>query len=302
MAKRIVVAGGTGNLGTRIVKALVAQKGEVVALARKGSDEKKVKALKDAGAAVAMADLGNVEELSKVLHGATCVVSALQGLGDVIIDAQTVLLEACIKAGAHRFIPSDFSVDFRSRPKGENRNFDLRSEFHQTLDKASIASTSIFNGAFTDILTYNVPFFDSKKKIVGYWDDPDWKVDFTTMEDTAAYTAAAALDTETPRALCIASFQVSARDLVNFTNNVLGTPFELVSLGSREELAYKNKRDRAEHPEGETQLYASWQGGQYLQSMFNTHHESLDNGRYPQLTWTKLEDVVKSAAQGIGGS
>ncbi len=293
MANRISVAGASGNLGNRIAKALVAQGAEVVAFVRKGSDQEKLKVLRNAGAEVAFIDPSNVEELSKVLNGTSCLVSAVQGLRDVIVDAQTTLLEAAIKAGVPRIIPSDFSTDFRTRPDGENRNFDLRRKFHRTLDRAPIAATSIFNGAFTDILTYNVPFFDSKKKIVGYWGDPDWYVDFTSMDDTAAYTAFAALDSETPKALCIASFQVSARDLLKFTQDVLGTPFELVNRGTREELAEKNRRDRAEHPEGETQLYASWQGSQYLQSMFSSHHESLDNERYPQLKWTKLKDVLK---------
>ena len=295
MAKRVAVSGATGNLGHRIVKALLAQGADVVAIGREGSDREKVKNLQGVGVEVALVDQSNTKELSKTLRGATCVVSAVQGLRDVIVDAQTLLLEAAVGAGVPRFIPSDFSTDFRATPEGENRNFDLRREFHKTLDNAPIAATSIFNGAFTDILSYNVPFFDSKKKIAGYWDDPDWYVDFTSMDDTAAYTAAAALDAETPKALCIASFQVSARDLAKFTKEVLGTPFELVRLGSREELAEKNKRDRAEHPEGETQLYASWQGSQYLQSMFSSHHESLDNDRYPQVTWTTLDEVLRPA-------
>lgn len=296
MANKVAVAGATGNLGNRIVKALLTQGAEVIALSRDGADEEKVSSLRTLGAEVMLVDPSDVESVSKALKGMDCVVSALQGLHDVIVVAQTVLLEAALKAGVPRFIPSDFSVDFRGRPEGENRNFDLRSEFHQTLDKAPIATTSIFNGAFTDILTYNVPFFDSKNKIVGYWDDPDWHVDFTSMDDTAAYTAACALDVGTPKALCIASFQVSANDLAQFTKEFLGTPFALVNLGSREDLAENNKRDRAEHPEGETQLYASWQGSQYLLSMFSSHHRSLDNDRYPQLKWAKLEDVIRPAA------
>lgn len=278
------------------MKALLAQGGQVVALARTGAEEEKVKALQDLGAEVALVDTSSVEKVSRVFEGADCVVSAVQGLHAVIVDAQRILLEAAIKAGVPRFIPSDFSTDFTNRPSGENRNFDLRREFHELLDKAPIAATSIFNGTFTDILSYNVPLFDSKKKTVGYWDDPDWHVDFTTMDDTAAYTAAAALDAETPKALRIASFQVSARDLQKFTAGVLGTPFELVRLGSVEELSAQNRRDRAAHPEGEKDLYASWQQSQYMQSMFSTHHESLDNGRYPSLKWTKLQDVVKPAA------
>ena len=293
MAQKIAVAGATGNLGKRIVKALRQQKAEVTALVRKDGDETKQRNLEQSGAKVHPVDLANVEQVGQALIGVHCLVSAVQGLRDVIVDGQTVLLKAALHAKVPRFIPSDFSTDFRKLRPGENRNFDLRRDFHQMLDKAPIAFTSIFNGAFTDILTYNVPFFDAKKKIVGYWDDPDWYVDFTSMDDTAAYTALAAMDPTTPQALCIASFQVSARKLADFTKNVWGTPFELVRLGSREDLAEKNRRDRAEHPEGESELYASWQGGQYLQSMFAAHHESLDNGRYPQIQWITLEKVLR---------
>lgn len=59
----------------------------------------------------------------------------------------------------------------------------------------SVGSNSypaVFNGAFAGILTYNLPLHDAKEKVIGYWDDLDWRVDFTTVNDTAAFTAAAA--------------------------------------------------------------------------------------------------------------
>ena len=293
MSNTLVVAGATGNLGTRIVKALRRQGAETVALVRPGSSDDKLKSLQDAGAEVASVDTSNVEKVSEVFGGAACIVSALQGLHDVIVDAQTVLLNAAVKAGVPRFIPSDFSTDFTASPAGENRNFDLRREFHVTLEKAAIAATSIFNGAFAEILTFNSPLLDMKKKTIGYWGDPDWHIDFTTMDDTAAYTASAALDPDTPKALRIASFQVSARDLQNFTKDMLGKPYELIRLGTVEELAAKNKSDRATHPEGERDLYASWQQGQYMQSMFTTHHKKLDNNRYANLQWARLEEFIE---------
>lgn len=113
------------------------------------------------------------------------------------------------------------------------------------------------------------------------------------MDDIAAYTASAAAATQIPKALHIASFQVSPRELQKFTVEVLGTPFELVSLGTREQLAEANKRERTAHPEGENELYAGWQQTQYLQSMFSTHHESLDNERYSNLAWTTLQEILK---------
>ncbi|WP_375472190.1 NmrA family NAD(P)-binding protein [uncultured Nostoc sp.] len=301
MADNVVLAGATGNLGGRIARALSNRKANVVALTRSGtSDETKRKALESLGVKVRTVDMASVSELASACEGAACIVSALQGLRDVIVDTQTVLLEAALKAGVARFIPSDFSTDFRSLAPGENRNYDLRREFHQRLDVEPIASTSIFNGVFGEVLTQNVPYLNFEKKMVGYWEDPDWRLDFTTMDDTAAYTAAAALDPTTPVALGIASFSVTPRELAKFTDEVLKTPFQLVRLGSIEELSRRNKSERAAHPEGENELYPQWQQTQYEHSMFSVHHESFDNDRYPDVNWTSLTNLFAQRSQASG--
>ncbi len=267
-----------------------------MALVRPGAKDGRVQSLQSLGADVAVIDMTSTDQIASACSGADCVVSMLAGLHDVIVEAQILLLNAAIQAGVRRFIPSDFSTDFNHLPAGENRNFDLRREFHKVLDVAPIASTSIFNGAFGEILTYNVPLLDFKKMQVGFWENADHSIDFTTMDDTAAYTAAAALDPATPRALHIASFQVSPNDLVAFTKDVLHTPFGLVRMGSLTELREKNNKDRAANPEGENELYPRWQQGQYMQSMFSTRHPSLENFRYPEIVWTKLENFVKPRA------
>ncbi len=292
MATRIVVAGATGDLGKRITKALVGKGAHVVALARKGASDEKLRSLTSLGAEVAVVDMTNATEIAKSCAGAASVVSAVSGLRDVIVGTQSILLEAALAAGVPRFIPSDFSTDFTNLTPGENRNFDLRREFHKRLDVAPISSTAIFNGAFGELLKYNIPVLNFKGKQVGYWEDADLLMDFTTMDDTAAFTATAALDPKPPRVLKIASFQVSPRQLAKFTDETLKTPFELKRLGSLEELREHNKRERAAHPEGENQVNSSWQQSQYIQSMFSTHHESLDNDRYPGSSWTKLADLI----------
>ena len=292
MATTIVVAGATGNLGGRIASALRERGATARALVRVGAGGDKRDDLARRGAEIADVDMADVSALARACAGASCVVSALQGLRDVIVDAQSTLLDAALAAGVPRFIPSDYSVDFTKVPAGENRNFDLRRAFHERLDVAPVASTAIFNGAFAELLTYNVPLLDVDKKVVGYWGDPDWRIDFTTMDDTAAYTAAAALDPTTPRTLRIASFQVSAVDLAAFTADVLKTPFALVRMGSLDDLTAYNQRERAAHPEGEAELYPRWQQSQYILSMLSTHHASLDNGRYPDLTWATLRDLI----------
>ncbi len=288
----IVVTGATGNLGGRIVNALLDKGAEVRAVVRPNSDPAKLDELRAKGVTVIQSQMSDAHELAPALAGAAVVVSAVAGLRDVIVDTQAIVLDAAVAAGVPRFIPSDFSTDFTKLPAGENRNFDLRREFRTYLDKAPIQATSILNGAFGEILTYNVPLLDFKQQQVGYWEDADWKIDFTTMDDTAAFTAAAALDPTTPRFLRIASFQISPRELVVAAEEAGKGHFALVQLGSRAELATHIQHARAANPAGENDLYADWQQMQYMLSMFSAQNEPLDNARYPELTWTPARQVL----------
>lgn len=293
MKNFILAAGATGDLGGRIIKSLVSKGAEVHALVRPGSDKTKIAAITALGATVVEADLTDAAQLTDVCQGASCIVSALAGLRDVIIDTQVLLLQAAVHAGVPRFIPSDFSSDFTKLDGGENRNFDLRREFHTHLDKADIKGTSIMIGAFADILSYNTPFYNLKEHTVAYWgNDPDWKVDFTTKDNTAEFTAAAALDPETPQILRIHSFGVSVTELVAYAKESGKGDFTIKPMGSLEEFDAYNKRERAAHPEGENQLYAKWQQSQYMHSMFRVRNEPLDNDRYPGISWTSAQEVI----------
>ncbi|TGD82791.1 NmrA family NAD(P)-binding protein [Hymenobacter wooponensis] len=292
MSKTIVVAGATGNLGGRIVQALLDRGASVRAIVRAESDPGKVAQLTQRGAEVLQVDMADVAALTEACTGADCVVSAVAGLHDVIVEGQRVLLQAAVAAGVPRFIPSDFSSDFTKIPPGQNRNFDLRREFKTHLDEAPIAATSILNGGFGELLNYGMPLLDFKQQQVGYWEDADWRIDFTTMNDTAAFTAAAALDDSTPRLLRIASFQISPRELAAVAEEAGRGTFRLVQLGSRADLAGHIQRARAANPAGEQELYANWQQMQYMLSMFSVQNDPLDNGRYPDVPWTSAYEVL----------
>ncbi len=302
MKNVIVVAGATGNLGGKIISALLKRGAEVRALVRPSSDATKIAELKAQGVQIIETEMTDAHELKPALAGAVAVVSALQGLREVIVEAQTVLLDAAVAAGVARFIPSDFASDFTKLKVGDNRNFDLRKDFMEIIDKAHIQATSILNGAFAYLLTFDMPLLNFETKQVGYWEDADWRIDFTTVDDTAEFTAAAALDPAAPRLLRIASFQHSPTELAKAAEQASGHPFELVRLGSRADLAAHNESERAAHPEGEAQLYASWQQSQYIYSMFSVQNDPLDNDRYPGLTWTSVGEVLgwREKAKGSG--
>ncbi|TSJ36617.1 NmrA family protein [Mucilaginibacter corticis] len=288
MDHQILLAGATGDLGGRIAKALISKGAKVKAIVRANSKKEAVEILKTSGVEIIELDINNQFGLPEACKGATCVVSAMAGLREVIVDSQLKLLAAAVEAGVPRFIPSDYSTDFTALPDGSNRNFDLRKEFAVELNKAMITPTSIFNGAFAELLSYNIPFLDHKNKTIAYWEKSDWKVDFTSRNDTAAFTAAAALDVTAPRYLRIASFQASANDLA------AATGYELKDMGKLAELNARNQRERTADPDGEHELYAKWQQSMYMHSMFSAHNELLDNDRYPGLVWSELQTFIKA--------
>jgi nucleoside-diphosphate-sugar epimerase len=291
----IVVAGATGNLGGRIVRALVEKGAGVRALVRHGTARGRLERLRELGVAIASVDLSNVSEVIPACLGGSCVVSALQGLRDVIVEAQTVLLEAAIKAAVPRFMPSDYSIAFTKFPPGENRNLDLHRDFHKRLDEASFSATTIFNGAFTDMLTGQMPLILFKLKRVLYWGNADQRMDFTTIDDTATFTASAALDPTTPRFLRIAGDQISARELTAAVSEVTGKKFRLFRAGGLGTLDTLIKIARTVVP-GENQLYPPWQGMQYMRNMLDGRAklEPLDNDRYPGMRWTTARDVLSA--------
>jgi len=280
-----VLVGGTGDLGLRIARALAARGANVLALARKGGD---TAALADTGVSVEKIDFDDEQTLRRTLDGASCVISALNGLEDTIIGLQGRVLDAAVVAGVPRFIPSDYSLDFTKTEPGRNRNLDLRRRFMAKVDSAPIRATSILNGAFADLLAGQAPIVLPGPRIVLHWGSPDQLLDFTTKDDVAAYTAAAALDPDTPRILRIAGDSVSPRDLAATMQLLTGRRFQLAKPGGVPFLGAMIRLTRTLAPQPGA-VFPAWQGMQYLRDMMDGTGklEPLDNDRYPEINWTK---------------
>src|SRR5262249_39375790 len=86
----IAVAGPSGRLGHLIVRALLDRGAGVTALVRPGTPAEKRAPL--AGAAIAEIDYADPAALQRAFAGTEIVVSALNGLRDIVVDAQTALL------------------------------------------------------------------------------------------------------------------------------------------------------------------------------------------------------------------
>lgn len=304
--KIVVVAGATGHLGGLIARALVKNEGvSVRALVRPGSAAK-AGDLTELGieiVEVAIDGSSDRTALDRAMTGVFSVVSALQGGPDIIVDAQSRLLEAAVAANVRRFIPSDYSIDFTKLHPGANRNFDTRLAFHKAANAiiyrtaSRVEFTSIYQGAFTELLASGWMLLNYQKRQVQFFGSPDTVMDFTTWSDTADFTAAAAIDLNpTPRSLSIAGNRLTPKEIQQVTKRATGVDFQLKRMMSIGMLRTMISLMRLFKP-GKGEPMPIWVGMQYAYCMAlglgSTNR--LDNDRYPGIAWTGIDDTVRRA-------
>ena len=298
----VVIAGAAGDLGGRITKALIARNAVVHALVRPDVAPQERLRIERTGAKAVLADPGNLQEMTDACRDAACVVSALNGVRNVMIDRQRLLLDAAVKAGVPRFIPSDYSEDFTKTDEGRNRNLDLRREFKTYLDLASIKATSVLNGAFMDMLGADMPIIRRRLHRVIYWGSADQPLDFTTKDNVAAYTAAAAMDEMAPRILRIAGETVSARQIAEVMSGIDGKRYRTLRVGGIASLGLLIGITKLVAPQAD-KAFPPWQGMQYMRDMFSGQGKltPLDNDRYPGLVWTSAQEHLLSVERPARG-
>jgi nucleoside-diphosphate-sugar epimerase len=293
MSKTTLVAGATGNLGGKIVNALIERGATIKAIVRSETSIEKITALQHKGVEVIKLNMQDKTAVADACTEVDCVVSALSGLADVIIDTQKILVDAAIVAKVPKFIPSDFSLDFTNLEHGRNRNLDLRRTFHEYLDKLPIRVTTIFNGAFMDLLKEEMPLILYKFNRILSWGDATVKMDFTTMDDVATYTAWAAMDADTPRYLRIAGDNVNVADVRNIMTEITGKKYRIFKPGG---IARLNSFIGLAKffSKNTTDLYPAWQGMQYMRDMMEGKAviSNHDNDRYPGVPWTNIKNFL----------
>jgi hypothetical protein len=147
------------------------------------------------------------------------------------------------------------------------------------------------NGGFMELLAGQSPMINHKSRKVAYIGSTTQKLDFTTMRDTAAYTAAVAVDSRTtPRFLRIAGDSVSADDIARAQSVVQGVPYRPSWMGTVGSMEFMIRVMRLFG--GENDIFPAWQGMQYMVNMFSGEGKlhPLDNHRYPELGWTKVDE------------
>jgi predicted GH43/DUF377 family glycosyl hydrolase/uncharacterized protein YbjT (DUF2867 family) len=289
----ILLAGASGDLGFRIAEALVKLGVDVRTPVRPNMKQSDLAKLQGLGLELIEANPNDLVSMTNACRGASCVVSASNGLREVIIGRQRTLLDAAVAAGVPRFISSDFSEDFTKTTPGRNRNLDLRRDLLRVADAAPIKVTSILNGAFMDMLGAEMPIIQSAIHRIIYFRSADQKLDFTTKDDVAAFTARAALDADTPRFLRIAGDSLTARELAQVMAKVSGREFKTFKAGGLGALSAIIGITKV-IALGAGEIFPAWQGMHYMRDMFSGEGQlkPLDNDRYPDVKWTRVKQQM----------
>lgn len=259
MASKLVVlvVGSTGMLGTKIISALLEKGATIVkAMVRPGSnnDEKnrqKIEQMKAQGAIIVEGDLMKSETLLPICEGVDVVVSAV-GNNETTVPGQKNLIDAAKAQDIKRFIPSDYSVDYRKLDYGDNDNLDKRKEVFSYLQQSGLEYTLILNGAFMDnVGTPYMPWFNFDNNTFEYWGDGETPLDFTTTDDTARYVAEAVSDLDLANtALEVAGEVLTMKQLLAAYESATGKKLQEKRLGSVEELKdwIEQKKPSADSP------------------------------------------------------
>ncbi len=297
----IVVAGAAGKLGRLVVRSLLEHPSVRVRALVRSPERPEVASMASDRVELVPFDAVSAsdEDRRAAVRGAYAVVSTLQGGPDIIIDAQLALLRAAKAAGARRFIPSDYSYNIFTLPAGMNINSDWRRTFAEQAASevgGEFEVVHVLQGIFADRMVLGfLGLLDAEKGVLRYWGAENTPIDWTTWEDTARFTAAAALDRRVlPTQLFVSGERA---DLLSFSKQweaVHGRTVALERLGSLDDLAAEVGR-RLEAEPGN--MYA-WLPLMYARGVFGGQAllGAGHNDLFPNIRAESLAEAMRRGA------
>ncbi|CDP11762.1 unnamed protein product [Coffea canephora] len=309
MAKsKVLVVGGTGYVGKRIVKACLAQGHTTYVLQRPeiGLDIDKLQMLlsfKEQGAHLvegSYSDHQSLVDAVKLVDVVICTMSGVHFRSHNIL-MQLKLVEAIKEAGnIKRFLPSEFGMDparMGDALEPGRVTFDEKMIVRKAIEEAKIPFTYIcgccFAGYFVGNLSQLCTLVPPKEK-VNIYGNGNMKVAYMDEDDIATYTIKTIDD---PRALDKTVYLrppeniLTQRQLIEKWENLRGRKLEKCSIPAKDFLASMKDMD-----------YAGQVGVGHFYHVFYegclTNFEAGKDGEeaselYPEVEYTRMESYLK---------
>uniref|UniRef100_A0A0A0LE76 NmrA-like domain-containing protein n=1 Tax=Cucumis sativus TaxID=3659 RepID=A0A0A0LE76_CUCSA len=260
---RVLVVGGTGYLGKRIVKASLLEGHETYVVQRPeiGLDIEKLQLLlsfKKQGAILVPASFSDFQSLVDAVKRVDVVISALSGVHfrSHSILLQLKLVEAIRAAGnIERFLPSEYGIDparmLNAIEQGRD-TFEQKMAVRKAIEEANIpftyVSANCFAGYFAANLSQMHTLVPPAHQVTVYGDG-NVKVVYMDEDDIARYVVKAATD---PRTLNKTVYIrppkniLSQRELIEKWEKLSGKVLEKISVSAQDFLAKIEDLDEAQ--------------------------------------------------------
>ena len=228
----ILVVGGTGDLGGRIVRHLVDAGQAVRCLVRPGSDGA---ALSAAGAEVVPGDLTDEASLRAACEGADVVVASATAIGrrlaarkgpsirEVDEVGMARLVDAAEAGGVQRFVYLSYAgIDGALGTPLERAKMATEAR----LGSSSLQRVVVRPDAFQEVHLAPLGRFDIAEGKVATFGKGDKKVRWVATDDVAALVAAVAIETEPPEVVTFGGPEALSRnEAVAVAERARGKPF-----------------------------------------------------------------------------
>ncbi|XP_075100526.1 isoflavone reductase homolog [Nicotiana tabacum] len=309
MAKsKVLVVGGTGYIGKRIVKASLAQGHTTYVLQRPeiGLDIDKLQMLlsfKEQGARLVEASFSDHRSLVEAVKQVDVVICTMSGVHfrSHNILLQLKLVDAIKEAGnIKRFLPSEFGMDpaiMGHAIEPGRVTFDEKMEVRKAIEEAHIPYTYIsancFAGYFAGNLSQLGTLVPPKDKVCVYGHG-NVKVVYMDEDDVATYTIKSIDDPRTLNKTVYLRPQeniLTQRELIAKWEKLKGTDLEKISISEQDFLSSMKGMD-----------YAGQVGVGHFYHIFYegclTNFEIGENAEeasklYPEVRYTRMDEYLK---------
>ncbi|KMT11448.1 hypothetical protein BVRB_5g107720 [Beta vulgaris subsp. vulgaris] len=308
MAKsKVLVVGGTGYIGKRIVKACLTQGHETYVLQRReiGLDIDKLQMLisyKMEGARLVEGSFSDHQSLVEAVKLVDVVISAMSGVHfrSHNILLQLKLVEAIKEAGnVKRFFPSEFGMDpakMEDALEPGNITFKEKMIVRKAIQEAHIPHTYViancFAGYFAGNLSQMTTLLPPKDNVVLYGDG-NVKGCFMAEDDVGTYTVKAIDDPRTlNKTIYIRPPEniLSQRELVKMWEDLSGKELNKHSISAADFLAPMKDGEIA-HQVGIGHFYHIFYEG--CLTNFEVQEDEEASRLYPEVEYTRMNDYLK---------
>ncbi|PIA41455.1 hypothetical protein AQUCO_02200106v1 [Aquilegia coerulea] len=303
---KVLVVGGTGYIGKRIVKASLAQGHTTYVLLRPETayDIDKLQMVlgfKEQGAILIEASFSDPASLLHAVKQVDVVICTMSGAHSQNLTLQLKLVDAIKEAGnVKRFLPSEFGMDpsrmGHALEPGRD-TFDKKMIVRKAIEDAGIpftyVSANCFGGFFVGNLSQMGPFIPSRDKVCLYGDG-SVKAIFLDEEDVGTYTIKTIDDPRTlNKTLYLRPQQniISQKELVGMWEKLIGKELEKSSITAEDFLASMKEKD----------YYSQVVVGHLYHIFFEGCLANFEIGEggeeastlYPEVQYTRMDEYLK---------